>query len=73
MPDSPQPDPSPPDRGTRRPPRAPDDVGDPDDRRMRDAQELDHDPLDHGTPPDPDRPSDEVWRGNTLREPGPGE
>jgi|GEM_PF-4755160 len=28
--------------------------------------------LDHGSAPDPDRPTDAVWEGNTLREPGPG-
>ncbi|HWH15497.1 MAG TPA: hypothetical protein VNT51_12190 [Miltoncostaeaceae bacterium] len=29
-------------------------------------------PLDQGSPEDPDRPTDAVWEGNTLREPGPG-
>lgn len=48
------------------PPRPPD----PDERSMREPD--DSDPLDHGTPPDPDRPTDDVWRGNTLREPPPG-
>lgn len=38
----------------------------------RTPEETD-DPLDHGSPPDPDAPTDRVWRGNTLREPSPGD
>lgn len=41
--------------------------------RERPMREPDQDdPLDHGTPDDPDRPTDDVWRGNTLSEPPPG-
>ena len=61
------------DDSTRRPgtPRDPDEV-----RRDVEAEAPrapeEGGPLDHGSPPDPDRPTDALWEGNTLQEPGPG-